>query len=105
MTKEIPMTKSEERIGSVKNGSGFRFGHWAFFRHSSFVIRHFSFSVPSVVLFTFTICAQPFRLPTANHALFEKNGEEQFFVGTVGKPWNTGTFGCVRSEGAQMHEG
>ena len=43
--------------------------------------------------------AQPFQLPTANHALFEKGGEERFFVGTVGKPWTTGTFGCVRTEG------
>ena len=49
--------------------------------------------------------AQPFQLPTANHALFEKGGEERFFVGTVGKPWLTGTFGCVRSGGWQMHEG
>jgi murein DD-endopeptidase MepM/ murein hydrolase activator NlpD len=49
--------------------------------------------------------AQPFLLPTANHALFEKGGEERFFVGTVGKPWESGTFGCVRSEGWQMHEG
>jgi murein DD-endopeptidase MepM/ murein hydrolase activator NlpD len=49
--------------------------------------------------------AQPFRLPTANHALFEKGGEERFFMGTVGKPWVTGTFGCVRSGGWQMHEG
>src|SRR6267142_5342463 len=47
----------------------------------------------------------PFQRPTANRALFEKDGEERFFVGTAGKPWTTGTFGCVRSEGAQMHEG
>ena len=51
------------------------------------------------------VTAQPFRLPTANRALFEKGGEERFFVGTAGKPWMTGTFGCVRSEGGQMHEG
>lgn len=51
------------------------------------------------------VASQPFQLPTANHALFEKGGEERFFVGTVGKPWTTGTFGCVRSDGAQMHEG
>jgi peptidoglycan LD-endopeptidase LytH len=51
-------------------------------------------------------CAQqPFQFPTANHALFEPNGEEKFFVGTVGKPWTTGSFGCVRSGGWQMHEG
>ena len=48
---------------------------------------------------------QPFLLPTANHALFESGGGERFFVGTVGKPWTTGTFGCVRSNGWQMHEG
>jgi murein DD-endopeptidase MepM/ murein hydrolase activator NlpD len=49
--------------------------------------------------------AQPFQLPTANRALFEKGGEEKFFVGTVGKPWTSGTFGCVRNEGWQIHEG
>ncbi len=49
--------------------------------------------------------AAEFLLPTANHALFEKGGEEKFFVGTVGKPWATGTFGCVRSDGWQVHEG
>ena len=48
---------------------------------------------------------QPFRLPTANHKLFEPGHEEQFFVGTIGKPWTSGRFGCVRSEGWQMHEG
>ena len=48
---------------------------------------------------------QPFRLPTANHALFESGSEEKFFASTVGKPWSTGTFGCVRSDGRQMHEG
>ena len=51
------------------------------------------------------IIAQPFQLPTANRALFEKGGEERFFVGTVSKPWTSGCFGCVRSEGWQMHEG
>jgi murein DD-endopeptidase MepM/ murein hydrolase activator NlpD len=49
--------------------------------------------------------AQPFQLPTANRALFEKDGGEKFFVGTTGKSWESGTFGCVRSEGYQMHEG
>jgi murein DD-endopeptidase MepM/ murein hydrolase activator NlpD len=47
----------------------------------------------------------PFQFPTANHALFETNGEDHFFVGTVGKPWTSGCFGCVRTEGHQMHEG
>jgi peptidoglycan LD-endopeptidase LytH len=50
--------------------------------------------------------AQPFHLPTANHALLDADGGgERFFVGTVGKPWVSGTFGCVRSEGWQLHEG
>ena len=49
--------------------------------------------------------AQSFQFPTANHALIEKNGEEKFFVGTAGKPWTSGTFGCVRSGGGQFHEG
>ncbi len=52
-----------------------------------------------------TLLAQTFQLPTANHALFEPGREEQFFVGTVGKPWTSGCFGCVRSENWQMHEG
>lgn len=54
---------------------------------------------------TFPALSQPFQLPTANRTLFEKDGEEKFFVGTTGKPWQSGTFGCVRSEGYQMHEG
>jgi len=49
--------------------------------------------------------AQSFQLPTANRALFEKSGEERFFVGTVGKTWESGTFGGVRSSGYQLHEG
>ena len=49
--------------------------------------------------------AQPFSLPTANRAIFEPGGQEHYFVGTVGKPWMSGTFGCVRSEGWQLHEG
>src|SRR5258708_35988486 len=51
------------------------------------------------------VSAQVFRLPTANHAMFEPGKEESFSVGTVGKPWTSGTFGCVRSGGWQMHEG
>lgn len=50
--------------------------------------------------------AQSFHLPTANHALFDADGGgERFFVPTVGKTWISGTFGCVRSEGRQLHEG
>ena len=47
----------------------------------------------------------PLQLPTANQALFEPSGQARFFVGTVGKPWNSGTFGCVRTDGQQLHEG
>jgi murein DD-endopeptidase MepM/ murein hydrolase activator NlpD len=63
----------------------------------------------SLVLGSWTLgafCQQPFQFPTANHTLFDPDGGgEHFFVGTVGKPWNSGCFGCVRSEGWQMHEG
>ena len=52
-----------------------------------------------------TAGAQPFYLPTANHAIFEPGGEERYFVPTPGKTWVSGTFGCVRSDGRQMHEG
>jgi murein DD-endopeptidase MepM/ murein hydrolase activator NlpD len=48
---------------------------------------------------------QAFGLPTANHAIFEPGGEDRFFAPTPGKPWTSGTFGSVRSEGRQMHEG
>jgi peptidoglycan LD-endopeptidase LytH len=49
--------------------------------------------------------AQTFHLPTANHALFEPGGEARFFVGTAGKEWPAGCFGCVRTDGWQLHEG
>ena len=49
--------------------------------------------------------AQPFHLPTANRALFDKGAEDKFFVPTTGKTWTSGTYGCVRSGGWQMHEG
>jgi murein DD-endopeptidase MepM/ murein hydrolase activator NlpD len=61
--------------------------------------------LPLAVALLSTAGAQPFLLPTANRALFEPGGEERYFVGTVGKPWTSGTFGCVRSEGWQLHEG
>ena len=48
---------------------------------------------------------QPIQFPTPNRRLLERGMEEQFFVGTVGKPWPSGNFGCVRSDGRQMHEG
>jgi murein DD-endopeptidase MepM/ murein hydrolase activator NlpD len=48
---------------------------------------------------------QEFRPPTANQTLFEPEAGERYFVGTVGRTWASGTFGCVRSEGFQLHEG
>src|SRR5260370_40407275 len=54
---------------------------------------------------SFSARSETFLLPTANRALFESGGEERFFVGTVGKTWVSGTFGCVRSDGWQIHEG
>jgi len=63
--------------------------------------------VAATTLFSATsLHSQAFRLPTANQALFDRDGGgERFFVGTVGKPWTSGTFGCVRSDGWQLHEG
>ncbi len=58
-----------------------------------------------LLLASASLSAQPFQLPTANRALYEPGGEEKFFAPTVGKPWTTGCFGCVRTEGTQMHEG
>ena len=49
--------------------------------------------------------APPLLFPTANRALLEPDAGDRFFVGTVGKPWTSGTFGCVRTDGRQIHEG
>jgi murein DD-endopeptidase MepM/ murein hydrolase activator NlpD len=58
-----------------------------------------------VVFISHAVLAQPFQLPTANRAIFDAGAEDRYFVGTVGKPWTSGTFGSVRSNGQQMHEG
>jgi murein DD-endopeptidase MepM/ murein hydrolase activator NlpD len=64
------------------------------------------FFLPALLLsIPLTALAQPFHLPTANQALFEKGGEAKFFVPTPGRDWTSGCFGCVRSGGAKMHEG
>ena len=49
--------------------------------------------------------AQPFRLPTVNRFIFDKGSEDKFFAPTAGKTWTSGCFGCVRTDGRQMHEG
>ena len=48
---------------------------------------------------------QVFLLPTASRAIFEPGGEARYFAPTPGKTWESGTFGCVRSDGHQLHEG
>lgn len=59
-----------------------------------------------LVLLPLPVVAQPFQLPTANRAIYDADGgAERFFVPTVGKTWRSGCFGCVRTEGWQMHEG
>jgi murein DD-endopeptidase MepM/ murein hydrolase activator NlpD len=63
------------------------------------------FCVLAVLALSVAAKAQPFCLPTANHALFEPGREADFFVPTPGKTWETGCFGCVRSDRHQMHEG
>jgi peptidoglycan LD-endopeptidase LytH len=59
------------------------------------------------LFFCATLFAQsPFQFPTANHALFEPGRELEFFAPTApDKPWTSGSFGCVRSNGRQLHEG
>lgn len=54
-----------------------------------------------------TLIAQsPFQFPTANHALYDVGQELKFFAPTSpDRPWTTGSFGCVRTDGWQMHEG
>lgn len=65
----------------------------------------------SVCLLPLLVCAslshaEVFRLPTANRTIYDADGGgERFFVPTVGKTWTSGCFGCVRTEGWQMHEG
>jgi murein DD-endopeptidase MepM/ murein hydrolase activator NlpD len=49
--------------------------------------------------------AATFVLPTPNRAIFSPGDEANYFVPTPGRTWTSGTFGCVRSEGFQMHEG
>ncbi|HEX5220099.1 MAG TPA: M23 family metallopeptidase [Verrucomicrobiae bacterium] len=70
------------------------------------LLRRLVSATATTLLFATSLHSQVFKLPTANQALFDRDGGgERFFVGTVGKPWTSGTFGCVRSEGWQLHEG
>jgi len=55
----------------------------------------------------FRLAAQsPFQFPTANHALYSPGQELAFLAPTAPeKPWTSGSFGCVRSDGWKIHEG
>jgi peptidoglycan LD-endopeptidase LytH len=60
------------------------------------------FPGPGAVL----LAQSPFQFPTANHFLYDSGSELKFLAPTApDKPWTTGSFGCVRTEGRQMHEG
>jgi murein DD-endopeptidase MepM/ murein hydrolase activator NlpD len=48
---------------------------------------------------------ETFILPTPNRAILESGLGEKYLVGTIGRTWESGGFGCVRSEGHKMHEG
>lgn len=63
------------------------------------------FAVLLLLSVSFAAFGQPFLLPTPNRTLFDTGGEEKYFAPTPGKTWLAGTFGCVRSEGHQLHEG
>jgi murein DD-endopeptidase MepM/ murein hydrolase activator NlpD len=58
-----------------------------------------------VLAHSFCLAASPFQLPTANRFIFEPGAEDKFFASTPGKTWTSGSFGCVRTDGHQMHEG
>jgi murein DD-endopeptidase MepM/ murein hydrolase activator NlpD len=73
----------------------------------SAVRRAVLFLATPTLFFCASLFAQsPFQFPTANHALFEPGNELKFFAPTApDKPWTSGSFGCVRSKGRQLHEG
>ena len=71
-------------------------------------VRRVFFSAVTLLLATCAnlIAQQPFQFPTANHTLYEPGNELKFFAPTApDRPWTTGSFGCVRTDGWQMHEG
>ncbi len=69
-----------------------------------------SFVVKAALLLLLTLLpsellAQPFILPSPNRAFYDPEGMTKYYAPTPGRDWRSGTFGCVRSEGWQMHEG
>ncbi len=70
------------------------------------VLKVFGCLLPvGLLAFPLEAISAAFLFPTANRALVNPGGESSFFVGTAGKSWTSGQFGCVRSGGHQMHEG
>jgi len=66
----------------------------------------FFLSALHLVLSARLLAQTPFQFPTANHALYTPGDELKFFAPTApDKPWNSGSFGCVRDNGTRMHEG
>jgi len=61
--------------------------------------------IAALALSSALLQAEIFVLPTPNRALFKPGAEDEYFVPTPGKTWTSGTFGCVRTDGHQLHEG
>jgi len=70
-------------------------------------VRLFSLAGFFFSVLNFNLSAQtPFQFPTANHTLYDVGGDLKFFAPTSpDRSWTTGSFGCVRTDGWQMHEG
>jgi murein DD-endopeptidase MepM/ murein hydrolase activator NlpD len=70
-------------------------------------MRRTFFPLAAGLILAGTAAAQtPFQFPTANRALYEPGQELKFYAPTApDKPWTSGSFGCVRNDGWQMHEG
>lgn len=71
------------------------------------IARAFWFGVASVgsLLWMGSAAAESFQFPTGNRALLEADGGPRFYVETTGNTWETGGFGCIRTDGKQFHEG
>ena len=52
------------------------------------------------------IAVKPFEFPTNNRHLLQEGDETNFFARTtVERPWQSGSFGCVRNSRTRLHEG
>jgi murein DD-endopeptidase MepM/ murein hydrolase activator NlpD len=100
-SKKFPKAGIQISNSKLRNRSAqfLRFGAWGFWGTWNLALGIFFLAA------RIANADQIFQLPTANHFLLEPGQEEKFFVGTVGKPWTSGCYGCVRSDGWQMHEG